>query len=158
MADEPYERGMSLTQFRVSLHPWLISSCLTLLAAAALHLGCGADSKPTAPGTAGQTGGVTGADGSGGSPVAGTAGDNSSPAGHAGSGQASVTVFVHPGALDAKAELDFVKGQIQAGAQPWTGEYDRIKGSIYATRAPNPLVNINSNGSDAVTSRDDAIG
>lgn len=46
----------------------------------------------------------------------------------------------------------------QAGAQPETGEYDRIQGSIYATRVPNPLVNINSSGSDAVTSRDDAIG
>ncbi len=149
---------MSLTQSRGSLQPWLVSSCLALFAAAAFHVGCGADSKSTVPGTSAQTGGATGSGGSGVSPSAGTAGVNSSPTGDAGSGQASVTAFVHPGALDAKAELDFVKGQIQAGAQPWTGEFDRIKGSIYATRAPNPLLNINSSGSDAATSRDDAMG
>jgi 5,10-methylenetetrahydrofolate reductase len=31
---------------------------------------------------------------------------------------ASAMTFVHPGALNSKAELDFVKAKIQAGAQP----------------------------------------
>lgn len=38
----------------------------------------------------------------------------------AGPASAAMT-FVHPGALDGKADLDFVKAQIQAGNQPWTG-------------------------------------
>ena len=69
---------------------------------------------------------------------------------------ASAMTFVHPGALDSKAELDFVKAKIQAGAQPWKGEFDRIKSSSYATRGPHGLTNINSKNNDAEVSRDDA--
>ena len=31
--------------------------------------------------------------------------------------------FVHPGALDSRTELDFVKAKIKEGAQPWKGEF-----------------------------------
>ena len=65
--------------------------------------------------------------------------------------------FVHPGALDSKQELDFVKEKIRAGAQPWKGEFDRIKNSDYASRSPHGLTAINSNTKDAAISRDDAI-
>lgn len=70
---------------------------------------------------------------------------------------AAPEAFVHPGAIDSKEELDFVKARIQAEAQPWRGEFDRIKLSIYATRSPHGLTTINSNNQDAEVSRDDAI-
>ena len=65
--------------------------------------------------------------------------------------------FVHPGALDSKQELDFVKGKIREGAQPWKGEFDRIKNTDYASRSPHGLPAINSKAKDAAISRDDAI-
>jgi hypothetical protein len=65
--------------------------------------------------------------------------------------------FIHPGALDSKEELDFVKAQILAGAQPWKGEYDRLLASTQATRFPHGLTHIDSKSGDANTSRDDAI-
>lgn len=65
--------------------------------------------------------------------------------------------FVHPGGINSKAELDFVKEKIKAEAQPWKGEFDQLKGSSYATRGANGLRAINSNGKDADISRDDAI-
>lgn len=65
--------------------------------------------------------------------------------------------FVHPGGINSKSELDFVKAQIKAGSQPWKGEFDQLKYSSYATRGANGLRTINSNGKDANVSRDDAI-
>ena len=73
------------------------------------------------------------------------------------SSSAAARTFVHPGGLNSKAELDFVKGRIQAGAQPWKGEFDQIKNSSYATRGPHGLANINSQNNDANVSRDDAL-
>ena len=70
---------------------------------------------------------------------------------------ASAMTFVHPGALDSKTELDFVKAKIKEGAQPWKGEFDRIKSSGYATRGSHGLENIDSKNHDAEVSRDDAI-
>ena len=69
----------------------------------------------------------------------------------------SAITFVHPGALNSKAELDFVKGKIQSGEQPWKGEFDWIRSVSYATRGPHGLTNINSKSNDAAVSRDDAI-
>jgi hypothetical protein len=70
---------------------------------------------------------------------------------------ASALNFVHPGGLNSKAELDFVKAKIIAGAQPWKGEFDQLKSSSYITRGPHGLTNINSGNQDAEISRDDAI-
>ena len=70
---------------------------------------------------------------------------------------ASALAFVHPGALDSKAELEFVKAQIQAGAQPWKGEFERVKHSSHATRRPHPLTHITGENSDAEVARDDAV-
>ncbi len=64
--------------------------------------------------------------------------------------------FVHPGALDSKTDLDFVKAKIKEGAQPWKGEFDLIESSGHAKRAPHGLANINSKNHDAEVSRDDA--
>jgi hypothetical protein len=69
---------------------------------------------------------------------------------------ASDMTFVHPGALNSRAELDFVKARIQAGARPWKSELDQMKSSSYATRAPHGLAHINSTNHDANVSRDDA--
>jgi len=65
--------------------------------------------------------------------------------------------FVHPGTLNSSAELDFVKARIQAGDQPWKGEFDRLLASGYATRGPHGRSHIDSKSDDANVSRDDAI-
>jgi hypothetical protein len=64
--------------------------------------------------------------------------------------------FVHPGTLVSSAELDYVKSQIKAGAQPWKGEFDRTVSSDYATREPHGMRHINSRTEDADISRHDA--
>ena len=64
--------------------------------------------------------------------------------------------FVHPGALNSQAELDFIKARIQAGAQPWRVEFDRLQHSDFAARTPHGLTNLNSKTGDANVSRDDA--
>ena len=48
--------------------------------------------------------------------------------------------FVHPGVLDSKAQLDFVKAKVAAGAQPWASAYQNMIGSSYASlsRTPTP--------------------
>ena len=70
---------------------------------------------------------------------------------------ASAMTFVHSGALNSKAELDLVKAKIQAGAQPWKGEFDSLKNSREARRSPHGRVKINSGNHDASASREDAI-
>ncbi len=69
----------------------------------------------------------------------------------------AASTFVHPGALDSRGELDFVKAKIQAKAQPWRAEFDRLVASGYSTRTPHGKTTINSSNSDAELSRDDAI-
>ena len=64
--------------------------------------------------------------------------------------------FIHPGALDSRAELDFVKARIQTGSPPWQGELERLRQSSYATRFPHGRAEINSKNDDATVSRDDA--
>jgi hypothetical protein len=56
-------------------------------------------------------------------------------AGAAGSGEVPVDppdagdAFVHPGVLSTKFELDFMKQQVAAGAQPWKSAFDQLKAS-----------------------------
>lgn len=64
--------------------------------------------------------------------------------------------FVHPGALSSAVELNFIKARIAAGDEPWKDEFDRVKGSGYATRSPHALATIDSRGADAARSREDA--
>ena len=70
---------------------------------------------------------------------------------------ASAMNFIHPGGINSAAELDFVKGRIKAGAQPWKGEFDRLRDSGYASRGAHGARNINSDDQRAEASRDDAI-
>lgn len=46
--------------------------------------------------------------------------------------------FVHPGVLVSRAQLDFVKGKVQAGAQPWKAAFDTMKASRYASLSRTP--------------------
>lgn len=62
---------------------------------------------------------------------------------------AFATDFVHPGGLDSKRELDFVKARIRAGDEPWKSEFERLKSSTFATREPNGRATINSSDHDA---------
>ena len=70
---------------------------------------------------------------------------------------ASAMDFIHPGGINAAAELDFVKVRIKAGAQPWKGEFEQLKGSGYATRGAHGQRAINSTNKDAELSQNDAI-
>lgn len=57
--------------------------------------------------------------------------------------------FVHPGAVNGKAELDFVKKQIAAGKQPWTSAFNEMKTlATPGTRTTAPTTE-NSQKSDA---------
>ncbi|AHH95868.1 alginate lyase family protein [Kutzneria albida] len=53
---------------------------------------------------------------------------------------AAPAAFTHPGVLVSRAQLDFVRGQVTAGAQPWKSAYDQMLASPYASlsRTPKP--------------------
>lgn len=53
---------------------------------------------------------------------------------------AAPAVFAHPGVLVSRAQLDFVRTQVNAGAQPWRAAYDQMMASAYASlsRTPRP--------------------
>jgi Alginate lyase len=70
---------------------------------------------------------------------------------------APVMTFVHPGGIHSAAELDFVKSKLQADANPWKAEFDRLKNSSFATRGPHGQAHIDSKSKDESVSRDDAI-
>ena len=48
--------------------------------------------------------------------------------------------FTHPGVGVSRAQLDFVRAKVQAGAQPWTNAFNQAKSSTYASlsRTPKP--------------------
>jgi hypothetical protein len=84
----------------------------------------------TGTGGAGGTiddGGATGRDSSG-------ARDSGTPCGF------NEAAFCHPGVLNARASLDFVKAKILAGAQPWKQAFDQLASDRLASlsRAPSP--------------------
>ncbi|MFJ9787075.1 alginate lyase family protein [Amycolatopsis sp. NPDC101161] len=53
---------------------------------------------------------------------------------------AAPATFTHPGVLVSRPQLDFVKSQVKAGAQPWKAAYDQAVSSSYASlsRTPKP--------------------
>ncbi|MEO3929179.1 alginate lyase family protein [Micromonosporaceae bacterium B7E4] len=53
---------------------------------------------------------------------------------------AAPPTFTHPGVLVSRPQLDFVRGRVTAGAQPWKGAYDQMMASGFAslTRTPKP--------------------
>ena len=77
---------------------------------------------------------------------------------------AAPIAFAHPGVLVSRAQLDFVKGKVAAGAQPWLGAYNQMKASSYASlsRTPKPRATVEcgsySNPNHGCTDeREDAI-
>ncbi|MEV6447531.1 hypothetical protein [Amycolatopsis sp. NPDC051716] len=48
--------------------------------------------------------------------------------------------FTHQGVLVSSPQLDFVKAEVSAGAQPWKAAYDQARSSAYASlsRTPKP--------------------
>lgn len=64
--------------------------------------------------------------------------------------------FVHPGALNTRASLDFVKTQLAAGEQPWKGAFEAIQSTAVVSHAPRATEYIDSTSKDASVSRDDA--
>lgn len=68
------------------------------------------------------------------------AGALSSPVVTAQTAEAAPAVFAHPGVGVSRAQLDFVKAKVQAGAQPWTNAYNQAKNSAYGSlsRTPTP--------------------
>lgn len=48
------------------------------------------------------------------------------------------TTFTHPGVHVSRAQLDFVRQQVQAGAQPWRRAYDSMMASRYASLSYTP--------------------
>jgi hypothetical protein len=48
------------------------------------------------------------------------------------------TTFTHPGVHVSRSQLDFVRQQVQAGAQPWRRAYDAMMASRYASLSYTP--------------------
>ena len=53
---------------------------------------------------------------------------------------AAPATFTHPGVLVSRSQLDFVRGRVNANAQPWRDAYNQMTASQYASlsRAPHP--------------------
>ncbi|XVV09404.1 alginate lyase family protein [Actinoplanes sp. CA-131856] len=80
------------------------------------------------------------------------------------SADAAPIAFAHPGVLVSRAQLDFVKGKVAAGAQPWLSAYNQMMASRYASlsRTPAPRATVEcgsySNPNNGCTDeREDAI-
>jgi hypothetical protein len=76
----------------------------------------------------------------------------------------AAAVFAHPGVLLSRAQLDFVKGKVAAGAQPWAAANSQMMASRYASlsRTPKPRATVEcgsySNPNNGCTDeREDAI-
>ncbi len=52
--------------------------------------------------------------------------------------------FVHPGLLHSRAELDFIRGKIAAGAQPWKGAWEKLESAKSASLGftPKPFAKV----------------
>jgi hypothetical protein len=46
--------------------------------------------------------------------------------------------FVHPGITNSKAELDFIKAKVNAGAEPWTSGYNKMMSSKVSSLSYQP--------------------
>lgn len=77
---------------------------------------------------------------------------------------AAPTTFVHPGVTVSRAQLDFARTEVLAGAQPWKGAFDQLTASSYASlsRTAKPRATVEcgsySNPNNGCTDeREDAI-
>ena len=64
---------------------------------------------------------------------------------------------MHPGVRSSKAELDYVKQRILAGAEPWTSELAQLRRSSRLQGAPLALRRLDSRGPEAQVAQDDAL-
>ncbi|MFF5725040.1 alginate lyase family protein [[Kitasatospora] papulosa] len=78
--------------------------------------------------------------------------------------EAAPAVFAHPGVTVSQAQLDFSRGKVNAGVQPWKGAYDQMMASRYAdpNRTAKPRATVEcgsySNPDNGCTDeREDAI-
>ncbi|MGW2572017.1 alginate lyase family protein [Streptomyces sp. NPDC001537] len=57
---------------------------------------------------------------------------------------AAPAAFVHPGVTVSRAQLDFARTKVNAGAQPWKGAFDQMMASKYAdlNRTPKPRATV----------------
>jgi Alginate lyase len=60
----------------------------------------------------------------------------------ASAGPSSHSGFVHPGVLVDTAQLDFMRGKVQAGAQPWTSAYNQLRSSASLSRGATPRADV----------------
>ena len=164
---------MPSLQFKSVLRPWILPA-LPFFTAAVLgsSLGCSSDSKGSTGGSQAQATGGAGVAGSGSAQAGALAkgGDGSQNSGEAGTSAAGVAtsgagqqgvgagggVWVHPGTLDGKAELDYVKTQLAAGAEPYKRQMNSLKNIERLTQAPTPQTSIDANSGGADAARDDA--
>jgi hypothetical protein len=86
------------------------------------------------------------------------------PAGPGPGGSGKLAVFRHPGVLVGAQQLDFVRGKVDAGEQPWRAAYDQMRGSPYAslswTPKPRAVVDCGTNfrpDNGCGAERDDAL-
>ncbi|GAA3798676.1 alginate lyase family protein [Streptomyces chiangmaiensis] len=58
--------------------------------------------------------------------------------------EAAPTTFTHPGVTVSRAQLDFARSKVDAGAQPWKGAFDQMMASKYAdlNRTPKPRATV----------------
>ncbi|MEU7968739.1 alginate lyase family protein [Streptomyces sp. NPDC049097] len=58
--------------------------------------------------------------------------------------EAAPTTFAHPGVTVSRAQLDFARSKVDAGAQPWKGAFDQMTASKYAdlNRTPKPRATV----------------
>ncbi|MEV5735221.1 alginate lyase family protein [Streptomyces sp. NPDC052292] len=54
------------------------------------------------------------------------------------------SAFAHPGVTVSQAQLDFARGKVLAGVQPWKGAFDQMTASKYAdlNRTPKPRATV----------------
>ncbi|MET9495101.1 alginate lyase family protein [Streptomyces sp. NPDC006552] len=58
--------------------------------------------------------------------------------------EAAPTAFAHPGVTVSRAQLDFAKAKVDAGAQPWKSAFDQMIAGKYAdlNRTPKPRATV----------------
>ncbi|MCA9583610.1 MAG: hypothetical protein KC416_17545, partial [Myxococcales bacterium] len=74
----------------------------------------------------------------------GEGGPDAGPDGSLGDGGVGPEGMVHPGIGLSRAQLDFVKGKVATGAEPWKGAYAKLQGS-YLTKlshVPEPVAEV----------------
>ncbi|MES1187709.1 MAG: alginate lyase family protein [Myxococcales bacterium] len=86
----------------------------------------------------------------------GAAGATGGGASGSSAGGSSNGAFVHPGTLDGKAELDYVKARLAQRAEPYLGQLDRMKDVEQLELPPSPQTSVDANSASADAARDDA--